>query len=231
MSSDTDCTYKLTDFHSWPDNIYLDIVKSKIREEAYTLGYSPCRTNRTYHITFSAPSLRCEDNTPNVGPEALVPSLYENKSLDASKSSNWNPSLAQFMAAPYRSNDQFMFDITYKSSNDHSLKNISCMAMEAAYISRVYYSDSFQTVKVAVKEGQPLNASLLNQPNLFHDVKYSISSRASFNLSDSLYPNFAIDELFAIYHGTQLRAISDTLSQSLAGAISGLGMVNTTFGG
>lgn len=207
----------------------MDIAKYTIREETYTSGYSVCGANCTYNLTISAPSLRCEDDTPNTGLEKLVLGLYGNESRDSGKYSNWDPSLAQFMAAPYVFKNQFKFDITYRSIDDYSLRNISCTIMEATYLAHIRYLDSIQTVTVTVEEGQPLNASLLDQPKLFYDVKYSIPSPSSFTYSDSLYHNFTMRELFEVYHGTQLRAMSDTLSRSLAGAVSGLGMVEGYF--
>lgn len=128
------------------------------------------------------------------------------------------------MAAPYQSQDQFLFDLTYKSRDTNTLAHMSCTTLDANYTAHVSYLNSIQSVTVDVTEGQPLNASLLNRSSLFYDVIQSVPTDTGFTyVIDGLHWNFTADELSQVYHGSQLRTIRDTLVRALSGAISAFG--------
>jgi hypothetical protein len=174
---------------------------------------------------FPAPSLRCQDTPSNLNLETQVFQYYSNESKQETGPTGWDTETANFMAAPYQSADQFLFDLSYRRRDIDDLAHISCVTLDSTYTAHVEYLDSLQTVTVNVEEGQPLNASLLNQSSLFYDVLQSKPTETGFAYTTGVH-NFTTEKLFEVYRGTQLRAIRDTLVQALSGAISNFGEDN-----
>ncbi|KAJ8113850.1 hypothetical protein OPT61_g4117 [Boeremia exigua] len=214
------------DFGSRPDRIYTKIAKRTIREGAYDTADSYYGDNYTYSLTFPAPTLRCDDNSPNEDLEQRVFETYTNQSLEGKRPSSWDPSLAQFLAAPYESNGQLKFDISYRKEVGGPLNNISCTTMNAMYTAQIRYEQSAQDVTLDIIEGEPLNMSDLDKPLLFYDVVQSIPTPNEI-VYQTAVNNFTMPELFEIFHREQLRTMSDILTLSLAGAISGFGSGNS----
>ncbi|KAH6644262.1 hypothetical protein C7974DRAFT_17692 [Boeremia exigua] len=208
-----------------PDRIFTKMARRTIREGTYDTASSSCGDNCTYELTFAAPTLRCEDDSPNLDLEQKVFNTYNNQSLEGNRPSSWDASLAQFLAAPYESNGQLKFDLSYRNEFNGTLRNISCTTMDANYTAQIQYLDSAQAVTLNITEGQPLNMSGLNQSSLFYDVMKAAPSETSIIYQTAVH-NFSMPELFEIYHRTQMLAMSDLLTRSLAGAISGFGTEN-----
>lgn len=130
------------------------------------------------------------------------------------------------MAATYISTagDQFIFDITYNDVDTGELKNISCVTLDSTYHARVNYKNLQQTVTVNITEGKPLNASILTQKSLFVDVLNSVPTADGFAYNPEYnYNNFTFEQLFEIYHATQVRTMRDTFVRAITGAISSFG--------
>ncbi|KAJ4984387.1 hypothetical protein SVAN01_10094 [Stagonosporopsis vannaccii] len=208
-----------------PDRIFTKIAKRTIREGMYDTAGSSCGDNCTYALTFAAPTLRCEDGTPNENLEQRVFSLYKNESLEGNRLSSWDASLAQYMAAPYESDGLLKFDLSYRREIGGELKNMSCTTMNSTYTARIQYMNAGQVVTVNVTDGQPFNMSGLDQSSLFYDVMQAVPSPNTI-IYQTAVKNFSMPELFEMYHRTQMRTMSDLLTRSLAGAISGFGTEN-----
>lgn len=213
------------DFESWPDAVYTNIAKRTVRTARYDPAPSPYGANCTYNLTFVAPTLRCEDNTANIGLEQKVFELFENKTRTGSRTSTWNVSHAQYLAAYYESGSLLKFDMSYWAlGSDYSLRNISCIAHSATYKATVKWTNYTQSVRISVTEGQPLNVSKSSQDSLFYDVMKSVPKPTEIVYNDSeVRNNFTMSTLFDIYHETQLRSMAEALLGPLAGAISGFG--------
>jgi hypothetical protein len=211
--------------YRFPDPLYTRIAARTIRQRAYDLPENdwPCGANCTYDLTFPAPALRCEDGTPNTGLQETVLTRYGNETFVEGVYKAWNSERIQFMAAPYVLDEHFKFDISFHERGKADLQNISCTILSATYIAHVKYQNQIQSIAVDITDGKPLNASALEQVRLFEDVLTAIQIPNGFSYSDSPVHNFSMPELFQLYHDTQLLTMSQTLTRSLAGAISGYG--------
>lgn len=132
------------------------------------------------------------------------------------------------MAAPYESNGQLKFDVSFRSEVNGTLNNISCTTMNAIYTAHIQYMSAIQSVMLNVTEDKPLNMSGLDQSSLFYDVMQAVPSLNTI-VYQTAVKNFTMPELFDLRHRTQMRTMSDLLTRSLAGAMSGFGMdLNTS---
>lgn len=209
--------------YRWPDVRYSGIGKRTILEGSYLTRASPCGANCSYTLVFSAPSLRCQETTSNPDLEEQVFTYYSKENKLEGAGSEWVADSAEFMAAPYPSGGQFLFDLSYRSRDTNNMAHMSCTTLDSTYTAYVKYMDWIQTVTVDITEGQPLNASAIGRSNLFYDVMQSVPTETGFAYSDSTFYNFTTEELFDMYHGSQLRTIRDTLVRALSGAISAFG--------
>ena len=211
--------------YRFPDPLYTRIAARTIRQHAYDLPENdwPCGANCTYDLTFPAPVLRCEDGTPNTGLEETALTRYGNETFVERVYKAWNPEHTQYMAAPYVLGEDFKFDVSFHELGEVDLQNISCTILSATYSAHVKYQNWIQSVTLDVIDGKPLNASALEQVRLFEDFLTATQTPNGFTYSDSPVHNFKMPELFQLYHDAQLLTMSQTLTRSLAGAISGYG--------
>lgn len=225
-----------TDHTRAPDKKYLAIGRRTIREGQYDTTSSPCGSNCTYELKFPAPSLDCEDDTPNDGLEKLVMKYYnKTSSVEFDKTTTWDPSQAQYMAATGQEGKQgsqiWTFSISYRANDSkvlkNGLRNVSCTVVNAMYTAHIKHTNSTQTVSVEVQKEEPLNATALSEDYIFSDVVNSGPTAKDFTKTESPEHNFTMGDIDARYHGMQLRAMSDTFMRPLQGAISGYGMLHS----
>ncbi|KAI8932386.1 hypothetical protein NX059_010573 [Plenodomus lindquistii] len=209
-----------------PNVRYSSIAKRTLLNGRFSERVSPCGANCTYNLRFAAPSFKCVQDSPNPDLEAKVFEMQSNISKVESASSYWNSTGSDFLAAAYTSDDQFVFDLTYRELISQTMTNLSCMTFDAIYDAHVEYVNFTQAVTLNVTDGLPLNATALGQSSLFYDVINSIPTENAIVYSEGVHKNFTMDELFALRHGTQLRAMRDTLVRALSGAISSYGTEN-----
>lgn len=228
------CLLSLTISFRAPSSRYLNIGKRTLLEGSYLTRPSPCGANCTYTLTFAAPGLQCERDSPNLGLEGKMLNLYGNVSRsEYGTMPQWRGERANFLAAPYRTNvteseDRhtalYKFDLTYHDRATKSLKNTSCTTVDARYTANITYQNSVQTVLVDVVNGNALNATILSINSLFYNVIQSSDPTAT-NLTwdNSALRAFSDESLSNLYHGIQLCAIRDTLVNPLSGSISSFG--------
>ncbi|KAF9694807.1 hypothetical protein EKO04_006817 [Ascochyta lentis] len=218
---------------------YLSLGKRTLLEGSYLTRPSPCGANCTYNLVFSAPSLQCEQDTPNPSLEGRVFKLYSNVSQSEAISGSWNPRTIDFMAAPYQANltesddghtSLYKFDLTYRDQTTNGLRNTSCTTLDANYTANITYENSVQTVTVDIAQGQALNATILSINSLFYHVVQAPDPTAT-NLTWENAPMryFSEESLSELYHGVQLRSIRDALIRPLSGAISSFGINDEYF--
>ncbi|KAJ8110745.1 hypothetical protein OPT61_g6489 [Boeremia exigua] len=208
-----------------PNRRFSLIAKRMIRGNRSDTISSPCGSNCTYDVKFPGPALSCKNATPNQYLEKMVFEYYLNKTQDANIMAKWDPSKAQYMAAPSVLDHKFNFEITYRDELTRRLRNISCTVFDAVYTAHVEYLGSVQNVTVEVNKTSPMNATALDGKSMFYDVGKAGPTATDFTKSKARVNNFTHAELNESFHNQNLRAMADTLMRALAGAISGYGAV------
>lgn len=144
---------------------------------------------------------------------------------------DFDPRHYNYMAAPIISNqtaigqlqdEAFVLFVSYRAPSEDTFRFISCLTMDAAYNSQVVYKNGTQSVKLKITDKKPLNASSLKLGELFYDLMISEPKKDPVTFPTK-YSNQSKDEIVALMHGSQLRAMSDAMISCLSGYISGYG--------
>ena len=193
-----------------PAEIYNRIARRTLLQGDFLTRPSPCGLDCAYSLKFAAPSLRCAEAT-------ALPNL----------SQDLNPSGYNYIGVTTTSNDtilgqssdrSFVFAISYQTPQEDSIQFISCVTMGATYNSQVVYTNGTQSITLQVTDEHPLNASSLEQIELFYDVVNPgpISDPIKYPTE---YGNQTEEMVMALVHGSQLRAMSEAMINCLTGSI------------
>lgn len=134
------------------------------------------------------------------------------------------------MAGTYKSNntflgsssdDYFVFAVSFLVQETNTLRNVSCISMNATYHANVTYTNGVQTVSVDTSDEAPLNATAISYA--FYDIGQSKPLTDTIHYSSTPWLIGSEAELDYIYEGRQMQTLIETVVHPLNGAISNFG--------
>lgn len=166
-------------------------------------------------------------------PKALQKQSGRYSITDNIPKSVWDDNQLNYLAVDYvqntgKANDQYMLDILFAPNGWRSSdrRSLNCKTVVSDYTVKVNFTDARQTIKVETNERALLGVSITEENDIFLKAFSNLKGKEYTEVLPDNLSNDNGPSLGQTYRMCNIRAIRDSLTTALQGAISGYGKLD-----